>query len=119
MFRVGQFRLYKIDVTTAHCPVSVYRRYRDFEWLYTILCLKYPACIIPPIPPKHTLGNWYGDESEQVQKRKKGLEKFLWRVMQHRVMGDSPDIKSFATEADHAWEDRKRGQQMYIIENTD
>ena len=46
-------------------PISaVYRRYRDFEWIYAILRLRYPACIIPPIPPKNALGNWYSDESE-------------------------------------------------------
>lgn len=73
LFRVGQFRMYKIEtklVNAQEPSISVYRRYRDFEWVYSMLRLRFPACIIPPIPPKSALGNWYADESEQVQKRK-------------------------------------------------
>ena len=35
--RVGQYRLYKIETVMiggGHEPCSVYRRFRDFEWLY-------------------------------------------------------------------------------------
>ena len=98
---------------------SVYRRFRDFEWLYQIIQLKYPACIIPPIPPKNALGNWYADESEQVQTRKAGLERFLSKVMNHRIMCDSEDLKGFLIEADHTFEERKRQSQAFIAENSD
>lgn len=76
-----------------------------------MLRLRYPACIIPPIPPKNALGNWYSDESEQVQKRKQGLQRFLEKVAMHRLMCDSEDLKGFLTEADHAFEERKRQSQ--------
>lgn len=33
------------------------RRYQDFVWLHTTLSLEYPACIVPPLPEKHRLGN--------------------------------------------------------------
>lgn len=98
---------------------SVYRRFRDFEWIYQILQLKYPACIIPPIPPKNALGNWYADESEQVQTRKAGLERFLSKVMNHRIMCESEDLKGFLIDADHTFEDRKRQSQQFINDNSD
>lgn len=100
-------------------PFSVYRRYRDFEWLYQILTLRFPACIIPPIPPKNSLSNWYADESEQVQSRRMGLERFLDKVMKHRLMCNSDDLKGFFTEAEHAFEERKRLSKDFIIENSD
>ena len=65
-YRVGGYRLYKIETVMKDAtePYVVYRRYKDVDWLFQILQCKYPACIIPPIPPKAALGNWYGDESE-------------------------------------------------------
>ncbi|CDW76629.1 sorting nexin 1 [Stylonychia lemnae] len=118
---VGQYRLYKIETKTNQQVefFSVYRRFRDFEWLYQILQLKFPACIIPPIPPKNAFGNWYADESEQVQIRKAGLERFLTKVMNHRLMCESDDLKGFLTEADHQFEERKRQSQQFITENSD
>ena len=73
-----------------------------------MLQLRFPACIIPPIPPKNALGNWYADESEQVQTRKVGLERFLSKVMKHRLMCASEDLRGFVSEADHMFEERKR-----------
>ena len=115
-YSVGQYRLYKVETklqpqvqALGHDPqVSVYRRYRDFEWLHQALRLRFPACVIPPIPPKNALGKWYNDESEQILKRKLGLQRFLRKVSQHRLVCDSDDLKGFLTEADHAFEDRKR-----------
>ena len=115
---MGQYRLYKVETRLSQVqklgeePVcAVYRRYRDFEWLYAILRLRFPACIIPPIPPKNALGNWYSDESEQVQKRKQGLQRFLEKASTPRLMCDSEDLRGFLTEADHAFEERKRLSQ--------
>jgi hypothetical protein len=50
--------------------MTVTRRYRDVEWLYNILSVRYPCCIIPPIPPKAALGNWYQDDSQYIVERK-------------------------------------------------
>ncbi len=74
----GTFRLFKVEtkMQTSISPIggepshNVYRRYKDFEWLSKILKCRFPACIIPPIPPKNALVNWYNDESEQIVKRK-------------------------------------------------
>jgi hypothetical protein len=74
----GSFRLFKVETKTqksvspigAEPSHNVYRRYKDFEWLSIILKCRFPSCIIPPIPPKNALVNWYNDESEQIVKRK-------------------------------------------------
>jgi hypothetical protein len=50
---------------------------------------------------------WTPDESEQVQQRKEGLERFLNKVKDHRIMCDSDDLIGFLTEADHEFEMRK------------
>ena len=92
----------------------MYRRYKDFEWLFQILKCRFPACIIPPIPPKNALVNWYNDESEQIVKRKQGLHRFLIKVTKHRLMCDSDDLKGFLTEADHLFEERKRMSKHLI-----
>jgi len=54
-----------------------------------------------------------------VQTRKVGLERFLTKVMKHRVMCSSEDLKGFVTEADHVFEERKRTSQQFISENSD
>lgn len=63
----GSYRQYRIESKQIRDmeKKSVYRRYRDFEWLYQILTLKYPTCIISPIPPKNVMMSyWTPDESE-------------------------------------------------------
>jgi hypothetical protein len=69
---------------------------------------KYPACIIPPIPPKNPLGKWYGDESEHIKERRHGFEKFLMKVTNHRIMCGSDDLDGFLKDIDVTFEDRKR-----------
>lgn len=93
---------------------AVYRRYRDFDWLFSILRLRYPACIIPPIPPKSALEKWYADDSDQILKRKQGLHVFLKKVTNHRLICVSEDLKGFLTEPDHAFEERKKYTQPLI-----
>jgi hypothetical protein len=54
------------------------------------------------------LGNWYGDDSDQIMMRMKGLQIFLQKVTRHRLLCESEDLKGFLTEPDHSFEERKR-----------
>ena len=50
---------YEVTTTTSlpQYPAgrfSVTRRFRDFDWLHTQLCLKFPGAIVPPLPEKHS-----------------------------------------------------------------
>ena len=92
----------------------VFRRYRDLDWLHKILQCKFPACIIPPIPPKSALGNWYGDESKHIQDRRTGIEKFLYKVTNHRRMCGSDDLASFLKDTDSVFEERKKNTESLV-----
>lgn len=79
-------------------PFIVCRRYKDVDWLYSILKCKYMACIVPPIPPKKMLGNLYGDDSSYVKERREGIERFLIKLIGHKRMCGSDDLKGFLCE---------------------
>jgi len=67
-FRVGGYRLYKIEtkIKNEQDDIVVYRRYNDFCWLIEAVLKDYPACIVPPIPPKNPFVAWYNDETESL-----------------------------------------------------
>lgn len=37
-------------------PVNVRRRFQDFYHLHEVLARDFPACVIPPLPDKHRMG---------------------------------------------------------------
>ncbi|ORY97957.1 hypothetical protein BCR43DRAFT_490623 [Syncephalastrum racemosum] len=71
------------------------RRYSDFDSFRQALTRLYPDVLVPPIPEKHSLTDYYAqvptkritdakkDEDEIVQKRKRMLHRFLVRVASH------------------------------------
>lgn len=89
-------------------PIIVYRRYKDIDWLYQVLQCQYPACIIPPIPPKSALSHYQSDESKEIQNRKKGIERFLHKVTNHQRICGSQDLKSFLIDTEFEFEERKK-----------
>ena len=79
------------------------RRYSDFESLRFVLGRLYPTLIIPPIPSKHSIGEYANKTKEDtiiVNRRKRTLQDFLSRVAKHPILGNdqffhkflSPDI---------------------------
>ena len=75
---VAPFTLYSVtsNVFTS-ALISVHRRYSDFIWMQDVLKSMHPLSIIPPLPPKQTLGRF---DEDFVEERRRGLEKFLMRV---------------------------------------
>ena len=65
---------------------SVGRRYSDFEWLANILAHDHPGVIIPAMPEKQTVGRF---SPEFVEARRRGLERFMWKVAAHPVLSES------------------------------
>jgi hypothetical protein len=53
--------------------IQVHRRYSDLEWLMQALQVRYPACLIPPIPPKLNPLNFAADDSEEIMLRRIGI----------------------------------------------
>ncbi len=74
-------------ISTLPVQYKVRRRYSDFTWLRTALQELFPANLIPPMPKKTKFGQDQFAEAF-VQKRLRGLEKFL------NYLSKDPIIKS-------------------------
>jgi hypothetical protein len=61
------------------------------------------------------LSNYSSDESKEIQNRKKGIERFLKKVTDHRLICGSDDLRSFLTDTDFAFEERKKKLESKII----
>jgi hypothetical protein len=51
-------------------PITMDRRYSDFDWLYNELTKEFPGAIIPPLPEKQTVGRF---SSEFIESRRRSL----------------------------------------------
>ena len=90
--QVNSWVSYKVNCNSG----NVTRRYSDFVWLSEVLNLSVPGCIIPSLPPKQTFGSLV---NEFIQSRRRGLEKFLHRIVEHPELCISQYFKAFM-EAD-------------------
>lgn len=92
---------FKVHTTTddsrfAARDFFVRRRYRDFVWLRGQLVLTCPGAIVPPLPPSDK--PYKGDDrfsTQFVQRRQAGLELFLRRVAEHKMLAGSADLRTF------------------------
>lgn len=78
---------------------SVYRRYRSFRWLVESLERSNPGCVIPPLPAKDSLLWIQDDMAEGVISRRKGLSRFLQRILNHKILRFADDFIGFATDS--------------------
>lgn len=98
---------------------KVIRRYSDFVWLMEYLLEKYPFRVIPGLPPKkftgmysliidsskslilntndnsHTVGA--SPDSQFLQRRRRGLHRFLNQLIKHPVLSEEPIVQIFLT----------------------
>lgn len=88
----------------------VERRYSDFAWLSDALRESHSDCIIPPLPPKLTIGRF---EESFIEVRRRGLDKFVNRISQHPQLSKSGHFKTFlvGTEFDLSVSKGKHGQR--------
>ena len=70
---------------------SVRRRYSDFEWLWTVLCARYPGTIIPVLPGK----SMFGSGEEFLKARQEGLNDFMKRLMQNPFFKADETVQKF------------------------
>eukprot|EP00730_Choanoeca_flexa_P001530 TRINITY_DN10675_c0_g1_i1.p1 TRINITY_DN10675_c0_g1~~TRINITY_DN10675_c0_g1_i1.p1 ORF type:complete len:506 (+),score=136.38 TRINITY_DN10675_c0_g1_i1:88-1605(+) len=75
---------------------TVVRRYSDFEPLDTLLRKKYPFRISPILPPK-TFGGG-NKKPEFVEKRRRGLQRYLTFIGRHPVLRSDEVVIAFLTE---------------------
>jgi len=72
--------------------VRVSRRYRSFDWLRQRLRTEFPDVLVPPLPEKTVLDRFGEDFLEY---RRKELERFLKRILEHPALGESPSVLTF------------------------
>uniref|UniRef100_A0A6B2LNM7 PX domain-containing protein n=1 Tax=Arcella intermedia TaxID=1963864 RepID=A0A6B2LNM7_9EUKA len=77
-----------------NATVSVQRRYNEFYSLYQNLKIEFPYLILPPFPEKslNPLVN-----NEFLEHRRKGLEKFMRKVLHHPELPFSLSVQAFMT----------------------
>ncbi|KAF9997539.1 Sorting nexin mvp1 [Entomortierella chlamydospora] len=81
-------------VESKNRQTTVIRRYSDFWWLLEILGKRFPFRILPNLPPKR-LG--VADEAF-LERRLRGLTRFMNALMRHPVLRNDPLVISFLTE---------------------
>ncbi|KAG0175850.1 Sorting nexin mvp1 [Apophysomyces sp. BC1021] len=73
---------------------TVLRRFSDFYWLWETLLMRYPCRLIPNMPPKR-LG---GRDDTFLEKRRKGLARFINSIVGHPVVRADEVVQQFLTE---------------------
>ena len=87
--------VFKVTTKVFSSSVRVFvvqRRYSDFEWLHAQLSSAFAGVIIPPLPEKSYIGRF---SAEFVESRQRGLEKFLARVLNHKLLAKCKDLPTF------------------------
>lgn len=82
-------------VTSERFKSRVLRRYSEFHALYCYFVEKYPYRLIPEIPPKRL-----GVNDEFLEKRRKGLLRFMTFVSNHPVLGADEQFRTFLIDAE-------------------
>lgn len=102
---VGTYKMYKI--ITHHTKVnpdkenskdakkSVYRRYRDFQWLYNKLKILFYGHLVPNIPKKNILAKIDREGDTFIECRRRQLEKFLKKAVQVEALQYSVELYEF------------------------
>ncbi|CAO3612671.1 unnamed protein product [Cunninghamella echinulata] len=72
----------------------VLRRFSDFWWLMEVLARRYPFRMLPNLPPKK-LG---GRDAAFLEKRRKGLSRFINAIVRHPVLKADLVVTKFLTE---------------------
>ncbi|KAK4051202.1 Sorting nexin mvp1 [Microbotryomycetes sp. JL201] len=79
---------------------TVERRYSDFVWLLQSLTKRYPFRLLPNLPPKHLQlgGNHVLTDDLFLERRRRGLERFMCALVNHPVVMHDGLLKTFLTE---------------------
>jgi len=92
----GLFRKHvEYTVRSRRFDSEVYRRYNDFVALYELLLSRFPYRLIPKLPPKKIVGG----DSEFLEDRRQGLERWLTFIARHPVISKDAIIHYFLTQS--------------------
>ncbi|KAF2453129.1 sorting nexin mvp1 [Lineolata rhizophorae] len=87
------------QVTSARRNSKVIRRYSDFVWLLDCLQKRYPFRLLPLLPPKRVAinGNYLAADASFVEKRRRGLARFLNALVRHPILSQEQLVIMFLT----------------------
>ncbi|KAK5103705.1 Sorting nexin mvp1 [Lithohypha guttulata] len=94
------FSHHNYEVKTIRRGSTVVRRYSDFVWLLDCLHRRYPFRRLPLLPPKRLQVNGNhlaADNSTFLEKRRKGLIRFMNALVQHPVLSQETLVVMFLT----------------------
>ncbi|GBB85441.1 hypothetical protein RclHR1_11990001 [Rhizophagus clarus] len=96
-------------VTSQKRDTTVIRRYSDFWWLMECLVKRYPFRILPALPPKKIgmNGFYFTVDETFLEKRRRGLIRFLNFIVRHPVLKNEYLVEMFLTEQSQIAEWRK------------
>ena len=71
------------------------RRYSDFVWLRSTLAERCPHALVPSLADKERLSPNEASESSFVEKRRRDLETFAFRLASHPVLSQCRELRLF------------------------
>lgn len=86
--------------------IQVHRRYNDLKWLIQAIQVENAACVFPPIPQQVMGSQYYKDDSDLINQRVQGIQRFLDYLTQHHILCANKDLEVFLTGQDHQFENR-------------
>jgi len=100
---LSAYERYPVVVSSSHSE-AVTHRYSDFELLRAALARRFPACIVPAIPPrtllKTSISAYFVSDLDFLENRRRGLEEFLNQTLEHRKLRTSPELSEFLSVSD-------------------
>lgn len=93
------FQHHNYEITSIRRSSKVVRRYSDFVWLLDCLQKRYPFRVLPLLPPKRVAvnGNHLSNDGGFIEKRRRGLARFLNALARHPVLGQEQLVIMFLT----------------------
>ncbi|KAK3334116.1 hypothetical protein B0T19DRAFT_354346 [Cercophora scortea] len=93
------FQHHNYEVTSTRRGSKVVRRYSDFVWLLDCLHKRYPFRVLPLLPPKRVAvnGNHLSNDGAFIEKRRRGLARFLNALVRHPVLSLEQLVIMFLT----------------------
>ncbi|KAL0916217.1 hypothetical protein M5K25_013710 [Dendrobium thyrsiflorum] len=87
------------DLSGSPQEFSVRRRFRDVVTLADRIAESYRGFVIPPRPDKSVVESQVMHKQEFVEQRRSALEKYLYKLAEHPVIGKSDELRVFLQAA--------------------
>jgi sorting nexin-8 len=93
------FQHHNYEVSSQRRGSKVIRRYSDFVWLLDCLQKRYPFRVLPLLPPKRVAvnGNHLSNDNLFIEKRRRGLARFLNALVRHPLLAQEQLVVMFLT----------------------